>query len=75
MQKMPIAIKKIFEDHFQNVIELTIINCDLRTFENFPKMKMIQNLNVSKNSLRGSFEFLVKNRTLKYIDASNNMIS
>lgn len=37
-------------------------------------MKNLKNLNVSKNSLRGSFEYLVKNRNLKYIDASQNLI-
>lgn len=56
-------------------MEFTLTNCDLRTFENFPYLKSLKNLNVSKNSLRGSFEFLVKNRGIKYIDASHNIIA
>ena len=55
-------------------MQLTIVSCDLRTFDNFPKLKSLRNVNVSKNSLRGSFEYLVKNRTIKYIDVSSNII-
>ena len=34
----------------------------------------MQELNASNNSMRGSFEFIVKNRTINYIDISDNII-
>lgn len=75
VEKVTPRIKTILEDNFQYIIELVVVNCNLRTFENFPKLKSLKNLNASKNSLRGSFEFLVKNRAIKYIDVSSNIIA
>jgi len=75
LQKMPSAIRNTIEAKFSNLIDLAITSCDLRTFENFPKLLSLKNLNVSQNSLRGSFEFLVKNRGIRYIDVSNNIIN
>lgn len=37
-------------------------------------MPDLRDLDVSKNSLQGTFEFLVKNKSLEYIDASDNCI-
>lgn len=54
---------------------MNINNCDLRTFENFPNLPSLAELNASRNSLRGSFEYIVKNRALTYIDVSHNIIA
>lgn len=71
---MPEQIKKTLEQSFKSLIHLAVVDCDLRTFENFPKLPNLMNVNVSRNSLRGSFEFLVKNRLVQYIDVSYNLI-
>lgn len=74
-QKLQPMIRKLLEKNFKNIKKLHINNCDLRTFENFPSLPHLTDLNAANNSMRGSFEFIVKNRSIAYIDISDNCIA
>ena len=36
------------EKYFENILFLNINNCDLRTFQNFPNLKIIKELDASR---------------------------
>lgn len=40
-QKIQPEIRCLFEQYFPKIISLTIVNCDLRTFENFPNLSSL----------------------------------
>lgn len=54
-EKIQPHIRAIMEASYGKIKELSINDCDLRTFENFPKLPLLARLDVSRNSLQGNF--------------------
>lgn len=44
---------------YQNLKTLTFTHCDLRNLENFPRLPQLTDLDLSFNSLMGTFNFLM----------------
>jgi hypothetical protein len=54
---------------------LSITNCDLRKLENFPILPHLTDLDLSSNSLQGTFNYLMPLKSLNYLNISHNIIS
>lgn len=73
-QKISLEVRKIIATGYTNIKRLFINNCDLRTFENIPDLPQLEYVNAAHNNMRGSFEFIVKNRKITFFDVSFNVI-
>jgi hypothetical protein len=71
---LPPATSPLFL-RYNNLETLVITKCDLRNLENFPKLASLKQLDLSNNSLQGSFNYLMPLSNLKYLDLANNLIT
>lgn len=71
---MQLPTKCLLEEYAKLKV-LRVVNCDLRTLENFPKLPSLTHLYISDNKLQGTFHLLASLKNLKYLDLSNNIVS
>jgi hypothetical protein len=55
-------------ESYSHLTSLTFTKCDLRKLENFPVLPLLQDLDLSNNSLQGTFNYLMPLSSLRYLN-------
>lgn len=64
-----------FLEAYGSLKTLMMSHCDMRNLDNFPRLPLLVDLDLSHNSLQGSFNNLMILTNLEYLNISNNFVS
>ena len=73
LRLLPVPAKPLFLQYSQ-LENMVLTKCDLRTLENFPKIISLKCLDLSDNSLQGTFNNLMPLCNLNYLNIARNLI-